>query len=375
MATIFSIAPYKFLPPTTGGHWGIVNSDKVLSVYNEVHTITTDNNVFLPEAYPFRVHGILGRSKLRYLPCNYYRKTYRLARQLEPRYIICHHPYLFPLAAKLARKLNIPFYIRSYNIEAERFKSIGKWWWPLMQKFERSAFLRSDGVFFITAEDRAWAIEHYGLAAAKAFVMPFGTDFKTPPALPAIEKNELAASMGMDPGIPWLFFMGKLDYPPNEDAVTFIVRELFPLLQQRLKHFHILVWGKDLQEQLQREIAATNGVIRYLGFVPEMAPLIAACDVMINPVISGGGVKSKVVESLAWNKTVVSAYSGAIGIEKEVCGNKLLTAPDRDWAAFADLIPVALAHSREQLPDAFFDYYYLGRIAQRLQPHFAGKDK
>jgi len=372
MATILSVAPYPFLPPVNGGHWGIINVEKLLSVFNEVHTVTTDNNVFGQERYPFRVHTVLSSSKLRYLPYSQYRKVYRLAKTLQPQYLFCHHHYMFPMVAKLARKLNVPAYIRCHNIEAERFKSTGKWWWKAMQWFERSAFLRSAGVFFVTREDRDWAVAHYGLPESKALVMPFAIDRQSRPPAPAISKKELAAMLNLDAEVPWLFFMGKLDYAPNEEAVTFIVKEILPRLRQKRDRFHILICGKGLPAALQQEIAAAGRDIHYLGFVPEIEPLIAACDLMINPVISGGGVKTKVVESLAWNKTVVSAHSGAIGIEKAVCGNKLLIAPDKDWQAFTGLICAVLDHPEATIPDTYFDHYYLGNVAKRLQPHFSG---
>ncbi len=375
MATIVSIAPYRFLPPLNGGHWGIVNVEKLLSVYNQAHTVTTVDNTFRQEDYPFSIHPILDNSKLRYLPYGQYGKVSGLAKALKPQYLFCHHHYMFPMVAKLARRLNIPAYIRCHNIESERFRSTGKWWWKAMWWFERHAFRRSDGVFFVTREDRDWAIKRYGLPESKALIMPFGINLQSRPLSTTAGKSGLAGELGLDPSVPWLFFMGKLDYVPNEEAVIFIVRSILPLLRQRLGHFHILICGKGLSEALQQEIAAAGDDIRHLGFVPEIEPLIVACDLMINPVVSGGGVKTKVVESLAWNKTVVSAHSGAIGIEKEVCGNKLLTAPDKDWQAFTAQVVAALAQGAEQIPDAFFTYYYLGNIAQRLQQYFGDRGR
>jgi glycosyltransferase involved in cell wall biosynthesis len=371
MTNILSIVPYKFLPPTNGGHWGVLIVEKILSVFNNVNTVTTDNNE-LKKEYPFKVHAVFSNSKLRYLPFANYDKVYNVAKETKAEYIFCHHHYMFPMAKKVSKKLKVPLYIRCHNIEAERFRSTGKWWWKVMRYFERTAFRNSEGVFFVTDEDRNWAVEHYKLQNDKAIVMPFGIDFqKTPNS--SKNKEELSKQYNLDPNRPWLFFMGQLDYSPNEDAVRFIIRDILSeLKKRRTDDFHILICGKNLSAELQNEIKSisNNNDISYLGFVPDIESVIASCDVMMNPVIAGGGVKTKVVESLAWNKTVVSAYSGAIGIEASVCGDKLLVAPDGDWHHFVSLIESALQHPEHNIPDKYFNYYYAENIAARIQPYF-----
>lgn len=372
MANIISIVPYKFLPPTNGGHWGVLIVEKILAVFNKVDTITTNNNE-LTKKYPFKIYPVLPGNKFRYLPYTNYSKTYNVAKKSGADYIFCHHHYMFPMAKKVSKKLKVPLYIRCHNIEAERFRSTGKWWWKAMRYFEKTAFRNSDGVFFVTEEDRNWAIEHYGLPADKAIVMPFGIDFQQTPELPGNNKGDLAKQYNLYPDKPWLFFMGQLDYTPNEDAVRFIMRDILPELKKRIADgFHILICGKNLSPELQKEIKSisSNNDITYLGFVPDIESVIASCAVMMNPVITGGGVKTKVVESLAWNKTVVSAYSGAIGIETSVCGDKLLIAPDQDWHHFVSLIELALEHPEHNIPSEYFNYYYSKNIAKRMQPYF-----
>ncbi|MBK7345377.1 MAG: glycosyltransferase [Chitinophagaceae bacterium] len=60
-----------------------------------------------------------------------------------------------------------------------------------------------------------------------------------------------------------------------------------------------------------------------------------AADVFLNPVIEGGGIKTKLVEALGQNLNVVTTQSGAIGVPQETTGNKMKIIKDGDWAAFA----------------------------------------
>ena len=373
MARILSIVPYKFLPPVNGGHWGIIIVEKTLSVLNKVHTVTVDANE-IKKDYPFEVYPILANKKQRYLPFNQYTKVAALAKKLKPDYIFCHHHYMFPMAKKLAKRLQIPVYIRCHNIESERFRTTGRWWWKAMFYFEKYAFKNADGVFFVTEEDKEWSMKKYGTDKDKSVVMPFGIDFECTPSLPVVNRDMLAKQYNLNVDVPWLFFMGQLDYEPNAQAVRLITEHIYPILKARGLSCHILVCGKNLSTLQQEEIESLGtDEVRHLGFVPEIEPVIAACDIMINPVISGGGVKTKVIESLAWNKTVVSSHSGAIGIENKMCGDKLQIAADHDWQGFVDLIQGVLSTEKANIPSQFYDYYYAKNIASRMQQYFGGQ--
>lgn len=360
------------MPPQNGGHWGVYFTEKILSVHNEVHTIgTTDNlnnKISLPNSY-----FILDNARTRYLPFNQFKKVLKVAEQVKPDYIFCHHHYLFPLARKVAKRLKIPLYIRSYNIENERFKSFGKWWWKAMDVYEKYAYTHADAVFFITDDDRRYAKNHYHLPDEKITTLPFGIDFSQAPKTNPDAKAMLATTYGLNPDIPWLYFMGQLDYAPNEAAVRRILYDILPLLKEKIPAFHILICGKNLSETLQQAIQAHAEYqeILYLGFVPDIGAVIDSAVAMLNPVVSGGGVKIKVIESLAWNKTVVSAATGAIGIEQKVCGSKLITVADDDMLAFAAQVEQVLRQPAEQMPQDFYDYYYIKNIAAKLQ-HFFG---
>lgn len=368
MSRILSIAPYKFLPPTSGGAWAVIWAEKMLSEYNEVTTITIkDNDMKDAGKWPFSVKNVLPDSRSRYIPYFIVRQLQQLCKRYQPDYLFCHHHYLFPAARYVADKLGIPLYIRSHNIESERFRTIGKWWWPLMRKFEQQSYHKADRVFFITEEDAAWAITNYGLSKEKAFIMPFPCDFDT---VQTTDKDKLTAARenGLNPDLPWFLFMGVLDYVPNEKAVEHIINKLYPILKSKMPDFEIIICGKNLNEGLQEQIAKLPG-IHYLGFVPDLNPILQHSSVMLNPVTSGGGVKTKVIESLSWNLTVVSARTGAVGVEQRYCGEKLIVVEDGDWEAMADKA-IEASLTATHIPGDFFDFYYIKNVAQRLQQYF-----
>ena len=365
MATVLSIAPYKYLKPRNGGHWGILAVDKVLSVHNDVFTLSVQSN----EAFetPFTQLNLLADKKTRYLPFKLTRLIVEQARKRDVQHILCHHPYLYFSVKRAARILGIPFFIRSHNIESERFRSMRKIWWPLVGFLEKMAYRHAKAVFYVTEEDAQWGREHYGLPAATSLVLPY------PISNAAFERtdvgrDEVAHAHHIDPAVPWYCFMGDLSYAPNADAVKNILEEIYPRLKKTNAAFEILICGKGLGQDMQKEIEAT-GNVHYLGFVDDLKSVLDHAQLMLNAVTYGGGVKVKVLEALSENLTVISTRNGATGINRSVCGDKLKTVDDADWDAFAAEILEMNKLRSADIPDSFFDYYYYKNIADRMQQY------
>lgn len=179
----------------------------------------------------------------------------------------------------------------------------------------------------------------------------------------------MAAANQLNPDAIWLVFMGDLKYIPNDDAVKHIIREIYPRLEKQLDNFEILICGKGLSAAHQEKINKLAS-IKALGFVEDLNAILYHSQVMINPLILGGGVKTKVVESLAWNLYVVSTHNGAIGIKKEACGDKLTVVADQDWDGFANAVAAKALTPKTDIPDDFFEFYYSRNIADHMQQFF-----
>lgn len=361
--SVLSLVPYKILPPKNGGQLGIAHLEHYLGLICTVNMATTKDNG-PADGFSFQLHPVFNTSAGRYIPLTQFQKLVSIAKAYDATAIHCHHPYMALSAMALSRKLRIPWYLRSHNIESERFRQLGKPWWKILALYEQFAMRSSNGVLFVTEEDANWAIQNYNLTPQKAHIIPFGTSLAHKPAPLKGAKEKMAGEFGLDPDKKWLYFLGIHDYKPNEDAVKFILDHILPALGDDADNYEVLIGGKGLSEILQQRIDNTNN-IKYLGFVPDLDLFIKACDIMINPVLSGGGIKTKLVEALSYNKLAVSTHDGAAGMIREICGNNLYIAPDNDWKAFADGIK-KLSNQSPDIPDAFYKGYYWGNIAQKI---------
>ena len=215
--SVLSIVPYRFLPPTSGGHLCIALTHHYLGLLCNDHIVSTVDNP-ADDKYAFYLHKVFGTGKLRYRPYYKLGELRKIAEENNINYICCDHPYMAPTAIALSKKLGLPWYMRSHNIESERFRSYGKKWWPIMRTFEKNMMQRSTGVFFITPEDAQWAMDNYALPKEKCHLAPFGTTFECAPAGHAEAKSRVASQMGLDANKPWLYFLGALDFYPNQHA-------------------------------------------------------------------------------------------------------------------------------------------------------------
>lgn len=361
--SILTIAPYRILPVRSGGHAGIVSFHDYIGKICPDHVVSTKDNDE-PLSYSFDLHRIFSEKPQRYIPLHKHKELIRIAKTYDVTAIICEHPYMALSAMILSKRLKIPWFLHSHNIESERFRTLGKKWWPVMRSYERFAMRQADGVFFVTGEDATWAEKHYELPEHKCHVTPYGTVLHEPPTGHDEAKKIMAAHEGIDANIPWLYFIGTLDYAPNTQAVSFILDEVLPRLDKAGIQYKMMIAGKGLPEALQQQIKAMEHTT-YMGFVPKLELLLNACDIMLNPTITGGGIKTKAVEALGYNKIVVSTEDGAAGIKPEVCGNNLLIAPDNDWQRFTELTIQAM-QQKPAIPTAFYDTFYWGKVAEKV---------
>ena len=156
-----------------------------------------------------------------------------------------------------------------------------------------------------------------------------------------------------------------MSYGPNLDALKIILEKINPGLQKQTGHsYRIIVCGKGLPSEFDELKAWTDQSVIYAGFADDISLYYKAADILLNPVQTGGGIKTKMVEAIAYGCAVVATESGARGIYREVCGEKLLVVADNDWEGF--ITAIHSAHSNAVTPPEYYDRYYWGHLIKRI---------
>ena len=236
-----------------------------------------------------------------------------------------------------------------------------------MFEWERFAMKMAKGAFFTTDQDRQIAINKFNLSPDKCHLKPYGieqTQLQTPEA---DERVKVLQRHGIDPKDKIFMFFGVLKYLPSIESLSIIIDEITPRLNRALgSGFKVLICGGGLSKEYQSRFndLKKNNIV-YAGFVEDINEYIRSSDVIMNPALQSGGIKSKVIEAIGQNRPVVSTSLGAIGIDTTVCGNKLQVVVDNNWDMFANSLVNALS-LKGDTPQAFFEKYSWEGIAQNM---------
>jgi hypothetical protein len=361
---VISIIPYKVLPAKLGGEKGIALFTEYLAQQVPVTSVATRNND--PSlAKNYRLLNELSNSKIRYANIFLYFRLRKLIKETRATHLIIEHPYYGWLAWLVGKTTDISWVVHSHNIEYMRSKSIGRWWWKALKWYERWVYRKADTDLFISEDDMDHAIQFMNIPAGKSYPITYGIETAAIPGDRAQARSTIASQYGIGNDEKILLFNGALYHHTNYDALSAILKYINPYLLQAGHRYKIIVCGKGLPAFFNELKEYSDRNIIYAGFVDDITLYFKAADIFLNPIISGGGVKTKAIEAISMNCTVVSTEIGAMGLKKQVCGNKLYVVDDNDWKNFADQVIACMGRSTDT-PDAFFDYYYWGNIAKKV---------
>ncbi len=232
-----------------------------------------------------------------------------------------------------------------------------------MYRAEKWVYKKSAHLFFISGDDLKSAAGIFDLDLGRCTEVAYGTYLKSPPSGHAGARSRVVARHGLNEKEFLILFFGPLSYQPNMAAVSTIVDHIAPLLKHKAGFsFKFLICGGGLPAEKKEWVASDD--IDYLGFVKNIDEYVSAADLVINPVTTGGGVKTKVVEAIALNTTVLSSQSGTIGMNISVCGEKLAAVADNDYEAYCGEIIRCQREGVSQTPDGFYEYYYWGNTVK-----------
>ncbi len=356
MANVLALVSFKVFPPHMGGQKGVVLFYEALRKHHQVFMAASTDNLETIEA-GFEVAKVLHPNKKMLRNFSRLPALVKLVKEKNIDVLIAEHSYTGWLAWLLQKATGKPFIIHSHNIEAYRFRQIKKKLWFMYRPYERWVHTKAAHNFFISEEDRQFAIDKFCLQPARCSVITYGIEHPK-----KIDNAHLLLKKKTGIKSTYIFhFNGTLDYEPNVEAVKIIIEKLNPVLQTLINDYTILITGKRLPDTLQRTITATKNIL-YPGFVDDIDEVYQGSDLFINTVPENAGIKTKLVEALANNCTVVSTQSGVAGMPPLTYGQKIITVPDGDWKAFALAMLKAL-EEESQTPSSFFQYFSWTNIA------------
>jgi glycosyltransferase involved in cell wall biosynthesis len=132
-----------------------------------------------------------------------------------------------------------------------------------------------------------------------------------------------------------ILFVGTLNYPPNEEAILYLLNKIQPEIEKRLKRpWKLCVVGRHASPLLA-QLLEDAARVEFFPDAERLEFFYAAAQIIIVPLRSGGGTKLKSIEAFSYRRPLVSTRHGMRGIGA-TAGIHYLAAETPDQ--FADAI-------------------------------------
>jgi len=261
--------------------------------------------------------------------------------QLESIYVAPYLPFIrkHSEAKVVLRAHNIEHVIWQRLAEGER-KSLKKRYLKLLSErlktYEESMLPAFDAIAAITPGDAAYFRKLGGLKPVAH--IPFGIQLKPLHAVPVNPES--------------VFFIGAMDWMPNQETVRWILDNLWNKLNALHPHLTFYIAGRQMPRWLL-ELNLPQVVV--LDQVPDAEVFMEDKAILLAPFFSGGGMRVKFIEAMSRKKTVITTSIGAEGIDGR----------DGEHFLLAETIPGMISTISRCLADPGFTAY-IGANARSL---------
>jgi glycosyltransferase involved in cell wall biosynthesis len=218
--------------------------------------------------------------------------------------------FVVPYVDAVRKNCTSKLVYRTHNIEHQIWEMLAqqksdpfkKFYLSLMarriKKYEIQQINKFNAITVFTGQDRN-TIMHYG-TTVPVEIVPVGIDLSH--YHPDFSKTEF----------PSLFFLGSLDWMPNREGIEWFLQTFHNDIVNDELRVRFYVAGNDIPEEF--DDYEVMGKIYIQGEVDDGLEFVNSKSIMIVPLLSGGGMRVKIVEGMAMQKCIISTSLGAEGI-------------------------------------------------------------
>ena len=165
-----------------------------------------------------------------------------------------------------------------------------------LKNYEMNAISKVDGIAAITRKDAAFFRKY---CATPTVDIPFG-----------VYPEQFTPNYEVDDK-PSFYHIGSMNWMPNEEGIRWFINECMQTVVEKTPDFVFHLAGRHMPEWL-RELKDPH--VDVIGEVPNAKEFVANHNVAIVPLLSGSGIRIKIIESMAMGKAVITTQIGAEGI-------------------------------------------------------------
>lgn len=218
--------------------------------------------------------------------------------------------YLAPYIETIRKYSKAAIILRAHNVEHLIWKRtedstsnfLKKYYLSVLVKrlkaFEQERFSLVDGIAAISEQDAKF-IKELGYA---------GPITDIPVATNIIDSRR----SDITPEFPGIFHLGSMNWIPNIEGIKWFIEKVWPLVIAKHRIAKLYLAGRAMPQWL---FNLKSESIVVMGEVPDSAAFMQSKCIMVVPLLSGSGMRVKIIEGMAHGKTIVSTSIGAEGID------------------------------------------------------------
>ena len=218
-----------------------------------------------------------------------------------------------------------------------------------LKKYEQSVLNKVDLLLPLTWED---AQELTNMHCRKSMmVLPIGVNVNDYPSVDA-------------PNSKVVFHLGAMDWLPNVEGVRWFVRKVWPLIHSMNQQAELRLAGKGMPADL---LNLNSKAIHVQDWVEDVNRFFAEGQIMVVPLLSGSGMRVKIIEGMAMGMAIVTT---TIGLEGILAADRREVLIANEPAEFADRILElldqpelvrSLGTAARKLVEERYDLHFLGK--------------
>ena len=217
--------------------------------------------------------------------------------------------YMAPYIETIREYSNARIILRAHNVEhliwdriAKKTKFLPKRWYinhlvRTLKRYELNAINKVDGIAAITYRDAAF---FRGETSVPVIDIPYGVNPEDFTPHYEVKDN------------PTLYHIGSMNWMPNEEGIHWFLNNIWDKIAKRNPDVRLNLAGRHMPKWLTK-LKKRN--VNVLGEVPDAKEFIRNNDIAVVPLLSGSGIRIKIIESMAMGRTVVTTMIGAEGIQ------------------------------------------------------------
>jgi glycosyltransferase involved in cell wall biosynthesis len=186
-----------------------------------------------------------------------------------------------------------------------------------VRRFVQTDYPAFDRIVVVSESDRDALAELSN--RLRVVVIPNGVDY-----------NYFAPD-GSRPEIGTVAFHGTLDWPPNVTAARYLAERIWPRVLEREAGARLLLVGRNPTAKV--EALARTPSITVTGAVSDVRPWLRRAAVYACPMISGAGIKNKLLEAMALRLACVATSRALSGLKATPQRNLLVADDEEEFAA------------------------------------------